>query len=107
MEGSAVSLGERQPEAATSATAGAVVAVPAATVLAGAGAPRSPVAALPARISALARAEAAATQLGPHLQYQIARVGPAGQAGLVGLVAALVTASGALLAARLALAALS
>src|SRR5207302_1393893 len=40
MEGSAVSLEERQPEAATSATAGAVVAVPAAPVLAGAGAPR-------------------------------------------------------------------
>ncbi|TLY94154.1 MAG: hypothetical protein E6K44_03510, partial [Gammaproteobacteria bacterium] len=107
MEGSAVSLEERQPEAATSATAGAVVAVPAAPVLAGAGAPRSPVAALPARISALARAQAAATQLGPHLQYQIARLGPAGQAGLVGLVAALVFATSTLLPARLALDALS
>src|SRR5256884_1649747 len=107
MEGSAVSLEERQPEAAPSARGGAVVAGPAAPVLAGAGGPGSPVAALPARISALARAHAAATQLGPHRQYQIARLGPAGQAGLVGLVAALVFAASTLLPARLALDALS
>ena len=107
MEGSAVSLEERQPEAPASATAGAVVEAPAAPVLAGASAPRSPVAALPQRISPLARVQAAATQLGPQLQYQIMRLGPAGQVGLVGLVAALVFAASTLLPARLALDALS
>jgi hypothetical protein len=107
MEGSAVSLEERQPEAAARAAAGAVVEAPAATVLAGASAPRSAVTALQGRISALARAQAGATQLGPQLQYQIARLGPAGQVGLAGLVAALVFAASALLPARHALDALS
>jgi hypothetical protein len=108
MEGSAVSLEERQPEAAGRAAAGAVVEAPAAPpVLAGARAPRSAVAALPQRISALARAQAGATELGPQLQYQIARLGPAGQVGLAGLVAALVFAASALLPARHALDALS
>src|SRR2546425_2146596 len=107
MEGSAVSLEERQPEAPASATAGAVVEAPAAPVLAGASAPRSPVAAFPQRISPLARVQAAATQLGPQLQYQIMRLGPAGQVGLAGLVAALVFATSTLLPARLALDALS
>ena len=51
MEGSAVSLEERQPEAPASATARAVVEAPAAPVLAGVNAPRSPVPALPQRIS--------------------------------------------------------
>src|SRR5204863_8915385 len=68
---------------------------------------RNPVAALGGRISAQARAQAAATQLGRQLQYQIARLGPAGQVGLAGLVAALVFAASALLPARLALDALS
>src|SRR2546421_10688876 len=107
MEGSAVSLDERQLEAPASATAGAVGEAPAAPVRAGASAPRSPVAALPQRISPLTRAQAAATQLGPQLQYQIMRLGPAGQVGLVGLVAALVFAASTLLPARLALDALS
>lgn len=107
MEGSAVSLEERQPEAAARAAAGAVVEARAAPVLAGASAPRSAVAALPKRISALARAQAGATQLGPQLQYQIMRLGPAGQVGLAGLVAALVFAASALLPARHALDALS
>ena len=107
MEGSAVSLEERQPEAAASAAAGAVVEARAAPVLAGASAPRSAVAALPQRISALARAQAGATQLGPQLQYQVTRLGPAGQVGLAGLVAALVFAASALLPARHALDALS
>ncbi len=108
MEGSAVSLEERRPEAAGRAAAGAVVEAPAAPpLLAGASAPRSAVAALPQRISALARAQAGATQLGPQLQYQIARLGPAGQVGLAGLVAALVFAASALLPARHALDALS
>src|SRR5207244_6973082 len=95
------------PEAPASATAGAVVEAPAAPLLAGTSAPRNPVVALRGRISALARAQAAATQLGPQLQYQIARLGPAGQVGLAGLVAALVFAASALLPARLALDALS
>jgi hypothetical protein len=107
MEGSTVSLEERQPEAAGRAAAGAVVEAPAAPVLAGASAPRSALATLPERISALARAQAGATQLGPQLQYQIARLGPAGQVGLAGLVAALVFAASALLPARHALDALS
>lgn len=108
MEGGAVSLEERRPEAAGRAAAGAVVEAPAAPpVLAGASAPRSAVAALQVRISALARAQAGATQLGPQLQYQIARLGPAGQVGLAGLVAALVFAASALLPARHALDALS
>jgi len=108
MEGSAVSLEQRQPEAAARAAAGAVVEAPAAPpVLAAARAPRSAVAALPERISALARVQAGATQLGPQLQYQIARLGPAGQVGLAGLVAALVFAASTLLPARHALDALS
>jgi len=107
MEGSAVSLEERQPEAAARAAAGAVVEARAAPVLAGASAPRSAAAALSKRISALARVQAGATQLGPQLQYQIARLGPAGQVGLAGLVAALVFAASALLPARHALEALS
>src|SRR6195256_5256523 len=107
MEGSAVSLEERQPEAPASATARAVVEAPAAPVLAGVSPPRSPVAALPQRISPLTRAQAAATQLVPQLQYQIARLGPAGQVGLAALVAALVVAVSTLLPARHALQALS
>src|SRR5205807_7044203 len=54
----------------------------------------------------LARAEAAATELAPRLQYQLARLGPAGQAGLASLVAALVFATSTLLPARHALDAL-
>jgi hypothetical protein len=53
--------------------------------------------------SALARAQAAATELAPRLQYQIARVGPAGQAGLAAIVAALVFAASTVLPARHAL----
>ena len=103
-----MSLEQRQPEAAARAAAGAVVEAPAAPpVLAAARAPRSAVAALPERISALARVQAGATQLGPQLQYQIARLGPAGQVGLAGLVAALVFAASTLLPARHALDALS
>src|SRR5882724_2971045 len=67
MEGSAMSLEERQPEAAARTAAGAMVVAPAAPVLAGASAPRSAVAALSKRISTLARVQAGATQLGPLL----------------------------------------
>jgi len=56
--------------------------------------------------SALTRAQAAATELAPRLQYQLARLGPAGQAGLASLVAALVFATSTLLPVRHALDAL-
>jgi hypothetical protein len=79
----------------------------AAPVLATAPAARGAVTALPGRASALARAQAAATQLVPQVQYQIARLGPAGQVGLAALVAALVVAVSTLLPAQHALQALS
>jgi hypothetical protein len=68
---------------------------------------RRAVAVLPAPRSPLARAQAHASQLVPQMQYQIARLGPAGQAGLTAVVAALVIAVSTLLPARHALEALS
>ncbi|TLZ10551.1 MAG: hypothetical protein E6K39_02215, partial [Gammaproteobacteria bacterium] len=56
--------------------------------------------------SALTRAQAAATELAPRLHYQLTRLGPAGQAGLASLVAALVFATSTLLPVRHALDAL-
>jgi hypothetical protein len=110
MEGTAVSLEEqRQSDAPVPAT-GKAPAAPApvtAPVLAAANALRGAFAALPGRTSTLARAQAAASQLVPQLQYQIARLGPAGQAGLAALVAALVVALSTLLPAHRALQALS
>jgi hypothetical protein len=53
--------------------------------------------------STLARAQVAATELAPRLQYQLTRLGPAGQAGLATLVAALVFAASTVLPARSAL----
>lgn len=47
--------------------------------------------------AALARAEAAARGLAPRLQYHLARLGPAGQTGLVALVAGLIFAASTLL----------
>src|SRR5260370_19765753 len=79
----------------------------AAPVLAPAPASRGAVTALPARTSALVRAQAVATQLVPQVQYQIARLGPAGQAGLAALVAALGVGVSTLLPAQHALPALS
>jgi hypothetical protein len=64
------------------------------------------VAALSGPTSALVRAQALASQLAPQVQYQIARLGSAGQAGLAALVAALVIAVSTLLPARHALEAL-
>jgi hypothetical protein len=77
-----------------------------APVLAAATALRT-VATVPGPTSALARTQAAASQLVPQVQYQVARLGPAGQAGLAALVAALVIAASTLLPARHALEALS
>jgi hypothetical protein len=57
--------------------------------------------------SALARAQSSAGEIVPRLQYQLARLGPAGQTGLVALVAALVFAASTLLPARHALESLS
>ena len=100
---------QRQLDAQVPATvdtpaATASVAVP---VLAAAPAARRAVTVPPGRSAALARAQAVATQLVPQLQYQIARLGPAGQVGLAALVAALVVAASTLMPARHALQALS
>jgi hypothetical protein len=109
MEGSAVSLEQQhEPEAVTTAKA-VVEASPApqaAPVLASASA-RSPLAAVSERVAALTQVQAAATQLVPRLQYQIMRLGAAGQTGLAALVATLVFAASTLLPARHALDALS
>jgi len=102
-----VSHEQRQSQAQVPATVDAPAAPLAAPVLAAATAVRSAVAALPGRSAALTRAQAVATQLVPQLQYQIARLGPAGQVGLAALVAALVVAMSTLLPARHALQALS
>jgi len=104
-----VSDEQRQLDAQVPATvdtpaATASVAVP---VLAAAPAARRAVAALPGRSAALVQAQAAASQLVPQLQYQITRLGPAGQVGLAALVAALVVAASTLMPARHALQALS
>lgn len=53
-----------------------------------------------ARTPALVRARAALVRFGPQLQYQIIRVGPAGQLGLAALVAAATIAASVLLPAR-------
>ena len=98
---------QRQSQAQVPATVDAPAAPLAAPVLAAATAVRGAVAALPGRSAALTRAQAVATQLVPQLQYQIARLGPAGQVGLAALVAALVVAMSTLLPARHALQALS
>lgn len=100
---------EPQPKPEAVTTAKAVVeaspAPQAAPVLASASA-RSPLAAVSGRV-ALTQLQAAATQLVPRLQYQIMRLGPAGQTGLAALVATLVFAASTLLPARHALDSLS
>jgi hypothetical protein len=101
-----VSHEQRQSDAQVPATVDAPAPL-AAPVLAAATTVRSAVAALPGRSVALARAQAVATQLVPHVQYQIARLGPAGQVGLAALVAALVVAVSTLMPARHALQALT
>jgi hypothetical protein len=103
-----VSLEQRHPDAPVPATVEApAVATPVAAPVLATAAVRRGVAALPAPRSPLARAQALASQLVPQMQYQIARLGPAGQAGLTAVVAALVIAVSTLLPARHALEALS
>jgi hypothetical protein len=53
-----------------------------------------------ARPHALARARRALVRIGPQLQYQIIRIGPAGQVGLAALFAAALVAASVLLPAR-------
>lgn len=53
--------------------------------------------ALQGRAAALERVRSAAGQLVPRLQYQIAQLGPAGQAGLAAFTAAIAVAIGALI----------
>jgi hypothetical protein len=103
-----MNLEEQRSEAAVPATVDAPAApAPVRTpLLAPATAPRATVPALAGPTSALVRAQALASQLVPQLQYQVARLGPAGQAGLATLVAALVVAVSMLLPARHALEAL-
>lgn len=101
-----MSVEQHQPETAV-ATVAVVEAPPAASAVPAPSAPRSPLlAGLPGRLTALSRAQAAATQLMPRMQYQVTRLGPAGQAGLAALVAVLVFAATTLLPARHALDAL-
>jgi hypothetical protein len=104
-----VSDAQRQSEARVPATvdAPATPTAVAAPVLARAAASHGVLTAPPGRSSALARAQDAATQLVPQVQYQIARLGPAGQVGLSALVAALVIAMSTLLPAHHALQTLS
>ena len=92
---------EREADAAVPSTL-QVVQAPAAhapvpaRVLAPATAARVAAAPLAERSAALERVQAVAGQLVPHLQYQIMRLGTAGQAGLAALVGALAVAIGAL-----------
>jgi hypothetical protein len=102
-----VSDEQRQSDAPLAATVEvpAAAAAVAAPVLAAAS--RRAVTALPGRTSALVRAQAAATELVPQVQYQVARLGPAGQLGMAALVAALVVVVSTLMPARHALQTLS
>ncbi len=95
---------EQEPEAAAKAVVQATPASPAAAaVLTPRGTARGPAADLAARTARVAQLQAAATQVVPYLQYQVARLGPAGQAGLATLVAALIFAASTLVPARHAL----
>jgi hypothetical protein len=87
---------EPEADAAVPARTLQVVQAPAAQVLAPATAPRLAAAPLARRAAALERVQAVAGQLVPQLQYQIMRLGTAGQAGLAALVGALAVAIGAL-----------
>jgi hypothetical protein len=97
MEGTAVSGEQHQSHGVVASTA--VVEAPAA--------PPPAALVVPGRVSALTRAQAATSQLGPQLQYQLARLGPFGQSGLAALLAAAVFAASTLIPARDALHVLS
>ena len=103
---------ERSAEAAAPAAARALVE--ASTAAVGAAPPALAVAAtspaalpvLPRR-TAVTRLQDAASQVVPYVQYQVARLGPAGQVGLAALTAAVVIAVGTLVPAQHALQTLS
>jgi hypothetical protein len=97
-------LSERAGTGAGASAAGSEVVLPA---TASAAPPAALQAAPRMARSALARAQGAAGEIVPRLQYQLARLGPAGQTGLVALVAALVFAASTLLPAQHALDSLS
>jgi hypothetical protein len=86
---------EREADAAVPAMTPQVVEAPA-PVPSPTVAARIAAAPLAVRAAALVRVQAAAGQLVPQLQYQVMRLGTAGQAGLAALVAALAVAIGAL-----------
>lgn len=91
-------MGTVNGEAANAVTAPAGASLPAAVAspaLPSAVAART-AAALKDRGASLERARAAAGQVVPRLQYHLAQLGPAGQAGLAALAAALAVAIGAL-----------
>jgi hypothetical protein len=95
-----VSIEQREAQGAMNPTPVQVVPEPAVPenvpVLRPAAAPRAALAPRTGNDRALARIQAVAGQLVPHLQYQIARLGPAGQGGLAALTAAAAVAIGAL-----------
>ena len=70
-------------------------------------APVLPASPAPRALPALARVQAAAGALVPRLQYELARLGPAGQAGVAALTAAVVIALSTLIPAHHALQTLS
>jgi len=104
---------ERSAEAAAPAAARALVE--ASTAAVGVAPPALPMApaspaalpVLPRRTAVLTRLQDAASQLVPYVQYQVARLGPAGQVGLAALTAAVVIAVGTLVPAQHALQTLS
>ncbi|MGH8266879.1 MAG: hypothetical protein ACRETS_06130, partial [Steroidobacteraceae bacterium] len=100
-----MSTAERPPIAPVPAMAEAPAAP--APVLAPATTVRGAVTALPGRTSTLVRVQGLATRLVPQLQYQLARLGLAGHAGLAALIAALVVAMSVVAPARHSLEALS
>jgi hypothetical protein len=93
------------PEASSAALP--VQTAPVARVLPAATASRGALSSRSASPTALARVRALAGQLVPRLQYQLMRLGPAGQAGLAALAAALAVAVGAMMPAYHALETLS
>jgi hypothetical protein len=102
-----VSIEQPEAQGATNPTPVEVVSGPAVRgnvpVLRPAAAPRAALAPRTGNDRALARIQAVAGQLVPRLQYQVMRLGPAGQAGLAALAAAAAVGIGALIPAYQAL----
>src|SRR5205823_12352142 len=109
MEGSAMSGRAEGHETAGTVVVAAPGAAANAPALPAASPPRAPLPlaaaaassqAVAGQRSALTRAQAAATELAPRLQYQLARLGPAGQAAPPSLAAPLGSPTSTLLPAR-------